>query len=139
MTIDELIESFAFLDDWMEKYRLIMELGNSLPEMSDALKVPDNKVLGCQSQVWLVGAPRGGDSDGVVMEFAADSDAHIVRGLVAIALMIFSGKSPAEIAQIDPRPVFHELGLDQHLSQGRSNGLLSMVGRIKELAAAYAG
>jgi cysteine desulfuration protein SufE len=138
MTIDELIESFSFLDDWMEKYRLIMELGSSLPEMSDSLKVPENKVLGCQSQVWLVGEPR--ESDGAVtMEFVADSDAHIVRGLVAIALMIFSGKSPAEIAGTDPRPVFHELGLDQHLTEGRSNGLLSMVGRIKEIAAGYVG
>ncbi len=138
MTIEELIESFAFLDDWMEKYRLIMELGKTLPEMSDALKIPENKVLGCQSQVWLVGGPSDGASPRV-LDFVADSDAHIVRGLVAIAMMIFSGKTPAEIAEIDPRPIFHELGLDQHLSQGRSNGLLSMVGRIKEIAAAYAG
>ncbi len=139
MTIDELIESFSFLDDWMEKYRLLMELGKTLPEMPEALKVPENKVLGCQSQVWLVGAPRGGDGSAVAMDFVADSDAHIVRGLVAVALMIFGGKSPAEIVEIDPRPIFHELGLDQHLSQGRSNGLLSMVGRIKEIAAGYAG
>jgi cysteine desulfuration protein SufE len=136
MTIDELIDSFSFLDDWMEKYRLIIELGKGLPEMSDELKVPENKVLGCQSQVWIVGGPRAGD--GQVIDFVADSDAHIVRGLIAIAMMIFSGKSPAEIAALDPRPIFHELGLDQHLSQGRSNGLLSMVGRIKQIAAPYA-
>jgi cysteine desulfuration protein SufE len=133
MTLDELIDSFSFLDDWMEKYRLIIELGKSLPAMREELKVPETKVLGCQSQVWIVGGP----AEGGRIEFIADSDAHIVRGLIAIVMMIFSGKTPAEIAALDPRPIFQELGLDQHLSQGRSNGLLSMVGRIKQIAAPY--
>jgi cysteine desulfuration protein SufE len=133
MTLNELRESFSFLDDWMDKYRLIIELGKTLSPMDDALKVPEHKVLGCQSQVWLVG---GKAADGS-LKFVADSDAHIVRGLIAIVLMIFGGKSSREIAELDPRPIFHELGLDQHLSQGRSNGLLSMVGRIKQIAAGY--
>ncbi|MCB9656613.1 MAG: SufE family protein [Sandaracinaceae bacterium] len=117
----------------MERYRYIIELGKRLPELPEAQRTAENKVLGCQSQVWLV-TSESDDPD--VMVFEADSDAHIVRGLVAILLVMFSGKTRAEIAALDPRPTFAELGLDQHLSQGRSNGLLSMVGRIKALAAA---
>ncbi|MBC7172800.1 MAG: SufE family protein [Polyangiaceae bacterium] len=135
MTLDELIDTFSFLDDWMEKYRVIIELGKTLPELPEEAKVPANKVLGCQSQVWLVEGGRLPDGG---VEFVADSDAHIVRGLVAIVFMIFSGKRPEEIAALDPRPIFEELGLDQHLSQGRSNGLLSMVGRIKQIASEIA-
>ncbi|MEZ4329128.1 MAG: SufE family protein [Polyangiales bacterium] len=131
--LPELLENFEFLDDWMERYRYIIELGKRLPELPEAQRTAENKVLGCQSQVWLV-TSESDDPD--VMVFEADSDAHIVRGLVAILLVMFSGKTRAEIAALDPRPTFAELGLDQHLSQGRSNGLLSMVGRIKALAAA---
>ena len=116
-----------------ERYRYIIELGKRLPELPEALRTPENKVLGCQSQVWLVVA-ESDDPERIVFE--ADSDAHIVRGLVAILLVMFSGKTRDEIRALDPRPTFAELGLDQHLSQGRSNGLLSMVGRIKALAAA---
>lgn len=133
--VEELKESFALLDDWAERYRYIIELGKTLPAMPEREKTASTKVLGCQSQVWLVGEPRPGT--GGQLTFRADSDAHIVRGLVAIVLLIFEGKTAAEIADIDPRPTFAELGLDKHLSQGRSNGLLSMVGRIKEIAAAY--
>ena len=133
ITLPELLENFEFLDDWMERYRYIIELGKRLPELPEAQRTAENKVLGCQSQVWLV-TSESDDPD--VMVFEADSDAHIVRGLVAILLVMFSGKTRAEIAALDPRPTFAELGLDQHLSQGRSNGLLSMVGRIKALAAA---
>jgi cysteine desulfuration protein SufE len=136
MTLDELRENFAFLDDWMEKYRMIIELGQTLDPFPDEAKVKPNKVLGCQSQVWLVG---GSSSERAgALHFVADSDAHIVRGLVAIVLMIFDHKTPDEIQAIDPRPVFEELELDQHLSQGRSNGLLAMVGRIKAIAASMA-
>ena len=131
--LPELLENFEFLDDWMERYRYIIELGKRLPELPEAQRTAENKVLGCQSQVWLVVAES---DDPERMVFEADSDAHIVRGLVAILLVMFSGKTRAEIAALDPRPTFAELGLDQHLSQGRSNGLLSMVGRIKALAAA---
>ena len=133
VSLPELLENFEFLDDWMERYRYIIELGKRLPEMPEAQRTAENKVLGCQSQVWLVVAPSD-DPERIVFE--ADSDAHIVRGLVAILLVMFSGKTRDEIRALDPRPTFAELGLDQHLSQGRSNGLLSMVGRIKALAAA---
>ncbi len=131
-TLQDVLEAFSLLDDWTDKYRYIIELGRTLPELPDALKTQENKVLGCQSQVWLVLAQHTPE-DGL-FHFRADSDAHIVRGLVALVLAIFDGKTRDEIAALDPRPIFAELGLDQHLSQGRTNGLLSMVGRIKQLA-----
>ncbi|MDM7917010.1 MAG: SufE family protein [Candidatus Eisenbacteria bacterium] len=134
--IEDVIDAFSLLDDWTDKYRYIIELGKALPPLPDELKTNDNKVLGCQSQVWLVGAADG--STPPRFAFRADSDAHIVRGLVAIVLAIFDGKTAEQIAALDPRPIFAELGLDQHLSQGRSNGLLSMVGRIKDIARAAA-
>lgn len=133
--IEDVIDAFSLLDDWTDKYRYIIELGKTLPGLPDELKTQENKVLGCQSQVWLVSSADG--SQPVRFHFRADSDAHIVRGLVAIVLSIFDGKTADEIAALDPRPIFAELGLDQHLSQGRSNGLLSMVGRIKDLARAH--
>jgi cysteine desulfuration protein SufE len=132
MDLDELLESFALLDDWGDRYRYIIELGRDLPALSDADRTPETKVRGCMSQVWLVGEPDPADPSRLV--FRADSDAHIVRGLVAILLVLFSGLRADEILALDPRPIFAKLGLDQHLSQGRSNGLLSMVGRIKEIA-----
>jgi len=133
MTLDELRESFDYLDDWLDKYRMIIELGQELEPLPEEARVPANKVLGCQSQVWLIAEPSS-EREGA-LHFIADSDAHIVRGLVAIVMMLFDHKRPEEIAALDPRPVLAELGLDQHLSQGRSNGLLSMIGKIKELAA----
>jgi cysteine desulfuration protein SufE len=135
MDVEELKENFALLDDWSDRYRYIIELGKSLPEMNEGEKTAETKVLGCQSQVWLVGEPDA--TSPAHLRFRADSDAHIVRGLVAVVLMIFEGKTAAEIAELDPRPLFKDLGLDTHLSQGRSNGLLSMVGRIKDIAARY--
>lgn len=134
MTLDELRESFDYLDDWLDKYRMIIELGQELEPLPDEARIPANKVLGCQSQVWLI-AESSKEREGA-LHFIADSDAHIVRGLVAIVMMLFDHKRPEEIEALDPRPIFAELGLDQHLSQGRSNGLLSMVGKIKELARA---
>lgn len=136
-TLDEVLEAFSLLDDWTDKYRYLIELGRALPELPEAEKTQENKVLGCQSQVWLV-LEEAGDATRPY-RFRADSDAHIVRGLVALVLAIFDGKNGAEIAALDPRPIFAELGLDQHLSQGRTNGLLSMVGRIKHLAGVAAG
>ncbi len=136
MDVEELKENFALLDDWSDRYRYIIELGKTLPVMPDSEKTAETKVLGCQSQVWLVGEPSA--QSPAHLTFRADSDAHIVRGLVAVVLMIFEGKTAAEVTELDPRPVFAELGLDKHLSQGRSNGLLSMVGRIKDVAGRYA-
>src|SRR5690606_953054 len=120
-------------EDWMDKYRMIIELGQTLEPLPDEAKVRENKVLGCQSQVWLVAEPSR-EREGA-LHFVADSDAHIVRGLVAIVLSIFDHKTPDEIRGIDARPIFAELELEQHLSHGRSNGLLAMVARIKSLAA----
>lgn len=134
MELTDLIDAFEMIDDWSEKYRMLIELGRELPPLPESEKTPENKVLGCQSQVWVV-ASRDPE-DPARFRFLADSDAHIVRGLVALVRMMFDGKTAEEIASIDPRPTFAALGLDQHLSQGRTNGLLSMVGRIKKLAAA---
>ncbi|MBX3246668.1 MAG: SufE family protein [Myxococcales bacterium] len=130
-TLDDVYETFELIEDWSERYRYLIELGGALPPMDDALKTDATKVKGCLSQVWLVGR-REGD----VMRFAADSDAHIVRGLVALVLLVYDGRTPGEIASIDHRLVLERLGLDKHLSPGRSNGLHAMIGRIKALAAA---
>ena len=132
-TLDDVRETFEFLDDWSEKYRYLIELGSELEPMPEELKVDEHKVRGCMSQVWLVGTAREGR-----LHFLADSDAHIVRGLVALVLMIFGGKSPAEARDLDVKAVLTELDLDKHLSPGRSNGLHSMIGRIQSIAAASA-
>lgn len=133
MNLPDLIDTFEMLDDWSEKYRTLIEIGRELPEFPESEKTAANKVLGCQSQVWVIASRDAADP--TRFRFQADSDAHIVRGLVALVLMMFDGKTASEIAALDPRPSFAALGLDQHLSQGRTNGLLSMVGRIKSLAA----
>ena len=132
-TLDDVYESFALLDDWSDRYRFLIELGGELPPMPEELKVPEHKVRGCLSQVWLVGR-REGDR----LHFLADSDAHIVRGLVALVLLALGDKTPAEILQTDMQPILQRLGLDKHLSPGRSNGLHSMIERIKAIAAAHA-
>lgn len=133
MNLPDLIDTFELLDDWSEKYRTLIELGRELPPFPEAEKTAENKVLGCQSQVWVI-ASRD-EVDPSLFRFRADSDAHIVRGLVALVLLMYDGKTSAEIDALDPRETFATLGLDRHLSQGRTNGLLSMVGRIKRLAA----
>jgi cysteine desulfuration protein SufE len=132
-TLDDVRETFAFLDDWTEKYRYLIELGGELPPMPEELKVDEHKVKGCMSQVWLVGHVEDGK-----LQFLADSDAHIVRGLVALVLMIFGGKTPAEARDADVKAVLAELELDKHLSPGRSNGLHSMIKRIQSIATAAA-
>ena len=128
-TLDEVYEVFEMLEDWTERYRYLIELGEELPPMPEALKTPEHKVKGCMSQVWLVPEHRG-----ETIHFLADSDAHIVRGLVTLVLMMFNDRTPAEIAAVDVQPVLDRLGLDKHLSPGRSNGLHSMIQRIRALA-----
>ncbi len=130
MDASELAENFEVLDDWGDRYRYIIELGKELPAMADELKTDGSKVRGCMSQVWLVGRAEGDR-----LHFLADSDAHIVRGLIAILLALFSGKTREEIDHTDPEELFQRLGLDKHLSPGRNNGLHAMVQRIKEIAA----
>ena len=134
MTIDRIIDDFAVLDDWDERYRYIIDLGRKMEPFPEALRTDAVKVRGCASQVWLVSA-RQGDR----LAFAGDSDALIVRGLIAILLQIYSGKTPAEILSIDARKIMTTLGLDTHLSQQRSNGLFSMAERIRADARAALG
>ena len=137
-TIDELIENFSFLDDWEDRYRYVIELGKTLPALSPAEHNDINKVRGCASQVWLVSEPASDDGRRIV--FRGDSDAHIVRGLIAILLALYSGRSAREIAETDPEKVFQRIGLRDHLTSQRSNGLSSMVARIRHDAeAALAG
>ena len=134
MSIEDLIDDFSFLDDWEDRYRYVIELGKGLEPLSDAEHSDTNKVQGCVSQVWLVTEP---DAKAVEpsITFRGDSDAFIVRGLIAIVLRIYSGKSAKEILAIDAREVFEKLGLNEHLSPQRSNGLYSMVERVKSDAA----
>jgi len=130
-----LAEEFDFLGDWEERYRYVIELGKELEPLTDAERSEPNKVRGCASQVWLVTEPQ---PDGR-LRFRGDSDAHIVRGLIAILLRLFSGRSPEDILAFDARAALERLGLSGALSAQRSNGLASMVARIRrdaELAAA---
>jgi cysteine desulfuration protein SufE len=138
MTIDEIISDFGLLDDWDERYRYIIELGRKLAPLPDAERTDANKVRGCASQVWLWTRlePHGRDTS---LRFVGDSDALIVRGLVAIALTIFDGKTPAEIAATDAEAIFDKLDLRAHLTSQRSNGLRSLVDRIKRDAKNAAG
>jgi cysteine desulfuration protein SufE len=127
-------DDFAFLDDWEDRYRYIIELGNELPPFPEEARDAAHKVQGCVSQVWLV-THRTRDPD-PLLTFEGDSDAHIVRGLVAIMLALFSGRRASEIGRIDAEGVMAELGLDEHLTPQRANGLRSMVKRIKRDAEA---
>jgi cysteine desulfuration protein SufE len=131
MSINEIRENFALLDDWDDRYRYVIELGRMLDPMPEAEHSAANKVQGCASQVWLskrldrdaAGAPR--------LEYLGDSDAHIVRGLIAILLTLFSGHTPQEILATDALAVFDEFGFREHLTPQRSNGLRAMVERIR--------
>ncbi|WP_085031814.1 SufE family protein [Ensifer aridi] len=133
ISLNQIIDDFAFLDEWEDRYRYVIELGKSLPEMPEALRTSGNKVQGCASQVWLV-THTAGDPEDPVLTFEGESDAHIVRGLVAIALAIFSGKRASEIARIDALDIFGKIGLIEHLSSQRANGLRSMIRRVKNEA-----
>jgi cysteine desulfuration protein SufE len=131
MTIDdalaELKDEFELLGDWEERYRYVIELGKDLAPLTDAERTEIYKVRGCASQVWLVTEPQ---ADGT-LRFRGDSDAHIVRGLIAILLRLYSGRAPGEILAFDAKAAFEQLGLAGALSTQRSNGLASMVGRIR--------
>ena len=131
--LQTILDDFSFLDDWEDRYRYVIELGKALPDLPDSDKNAENKVQGCASQVWLVS--EAGEGADPIMYFKGDSDAHIVRGLVAIVLAVYSGKQASEIAKLDAISVFSEIGLVEHLSAQRANGLRSMVNRIRETAA----
>lgn len=131
-TLDEIREAFGFFDSWEDKYRFVIELGRSLPPMDEADRTDANLIRGCQSQVWLTS--RTDETEGT-LRLRMDSDAHIVRGLIAIVLAAYDGKTPREIIDFDMDGLFEELALLQHLSPTRGNGLRAMVARIRETAA----
>ena len=129
MDINELIENFELLDDWEDKYRYIIDLGAGLPPLEDRFRTEEWKVRGCQSQVWLVPEKKDGR-----LFFKGDSDAAIVKGIISVVLTIFSGKTPEEILQVDVDSLFGRLGLEEHLSPSRRNGLGAMTEQIRYYA-----
>ena len=130
MTIDEIRDNFELLDEWDDRYRYVIELGRTLEPLPEEEHSPKNKVQGCVSQVWLSKRIDRGHGEPRI-SYRGDSDAHIVRGLVAIVLTLFSGRTPKEILSTDALAVFEEFGFREHLTPQRSNGLRSMVERIK--------
>ncbi|MEX0715981.1 MAG: SufE family protein [Planctomycetaceae bacterium] len=134
LTIEDLIEEFEHLADWEERCDFLIDLGFELPEFPPEEKTEANRVHGCQSLVWLVAEVKPGDPP--VIEIRADSDAMIVKGLIAVLLTLFSGKTPGEILETDAEAVFARLGLDRHLSTTRRNGLYGMMQRVREIASA---
>jgi cysteine desulfuration protein SufE len=126
---EDIAETFAFLDDWEDRYRHVIELGRAMPPLDDSFKVPALKVQGCASQVWLRPVTEGGRFD-----FQGDSDAMIVRGLIAILHALYAGLPMAEVARVDAPAELARLGLNDHLSSQRSNGLRAMVERIRDVA-----
>jgi len=131
MTIDEITENFSFLDDWDDRYRYVIELGRTLEPLPESKRTNANKVQGCASQVWLASDVRPDGAAGPKIELIGDSDAHIVRGLIAILLTLYSGRTPQQILATDALAVFDEFGFRDHLTPQRSNGLRSMVERIR--------
>lgn len=134
---EDLVETFEFLDDWEDRYRHVIDLGRAMAPLDDAFRVPATKVDGCASQVWLV--PRiDGEGAQAVFTFDGDSDAMIVRGLIAILKLLYSGQSVADVLATDAAAELGRLGLNDHLSSQRSNGLRAMVERIRQTAGAVA-
>jgi len=129
VTVDDIIDSLGFFDNWEERYKYIIDLGRELPEMDASLRTDEYLVRGCQSQVWLVDEWRSGK-----LFFQADSDAFIVKGLLGVVLAAFNGKTPGEILAFDIDAYFTQLDLLQHLSSTRGNGLKAMVRRIQDRA-----
>ena len=130
-TIDEIRDNFALLDEWDDRYRYVIELGRTLDPMPEAEHSHANKVQGCTSQVWLAKQLDRGTGKEPLLNYLGDSDAHIVRGLIAILLTLYSGHTPQQILGTDAIAVFDEFGFREHLTPQRSNGLRSMVERIR--------
>jgi len=135
-SIDEIIENFDLLEEWDDRYRYLIELGRTLPPLPEAARSDANKVQGCASQVWLSTTVKPNGSTGPVLAFDGDSDAHIVRGLIAILFALYSGKGAKDILSTDAVALFEKLGLREHLTPQRSNGFRSMVDRIHRDASA---
>lgn len=134
MSIDELVDNFSFLDSWEDRYKYLIELGNQLPHLADEKKTNEWKVPGCQSQVWII-PHYNGDS----ISFEGDSDAIIVRGIIAVVLLIFKDKPAQEILDIDVEEIFDKMGLREHITPNRRSGMLSMVDKIKYYSAQALG
>ena len=129
MDIEELIENFSFFGSWEDKYQYVIDLGRNLEPLDNSLKTEDWKVKGCQSQVWLVPEYKG-----KTIHFIGDSDAILVKGIIAVVLLIYNDKTPQEIKNIDINKIFVKLGLEENLTPSRRNGMMSMVAKIKEYA-----
>ncbi len=130
-TIDEIVENFELLEEWDDRYRYVIELGRMLPPLPESAHTDANKVQGCASQVWLLTHVKPDGSAGPVLTFEGDSDAHIVRGLIAILFALYSGKSARDIIATDAIALFDRIGLRENLTPQRSNGLRAMVERIR--------
>jgi cysteine desulfuration protein SufE len=135
MQIEELIDNFSCLEDWEDRYRYLIDLGRGLHPLEDSERNPQTKVRGCASQVWLISQAHGQGPD-ATLTFRGDCDAHIVRGLIAVLFALYSGQKATDILGIDEKGAFAKLGLNDHLTPQRSNGLASMVARIKSDARA---
>lgn len=129
-SVEQLKTTFEMLPDWEERYRFIIDLGRKLEPLTDTERNEDTRVRGCMSQVWLVADDAADDK----LHFRGDSDAHIVRGLIGVLLMIFSDRTPQEITDTDIQAIFADLNLEQHITMNRRNGLYSMVERIQQSA-----
>ncbi len=134
--IDDIIDNFSLLDEWDDRYRYLIELGRELPPLAPEAHTDANKVQGCASQVWLDTDVRPSSAGGPVLTFVGDSDAHIVRGLIAILFALYSGRNAKDILTADAVALFEKLGLREHLTPQRSNGFRSMVERIRSDAQA---
>ena len=129
--IDDIVDNFELIDEWDDRYRYLIELGRALPALPDTERTDANKVPGCASQVWLSTSIKPNGSAGPVLSFEGDSDAHIVRGLIAVLFALYSGRPAKEILSTDAVALFEKLGLRDHLTPQRSNGFRSMVDRIR--------
>jgi cysteine desulfuration protein SufE len=134
--IEAIREDFASLDEWEDRYRYVIELGHTLEPLSAAAHNDANKVRGCVSQVWLQCEPTANAEGRTILHYRGDSDSHLVRGLIAIAIALFSDRTPEEMLEIDARGAFSALGLEQHLTPQRSNGVRAMIDRFRADAAA---
>ena len=134
-SFNEIIENFGFLDDWEDRYRYLIELGKDLPPLTESEMNEETRVKGCASQVWVITSI---DRQGVepVLNFRGQSDAHIVKGLVALTLALYSGRTAKEILELDALDLFRRIGLAEHLTPQRSNGVRSMIDRIRKDARA---
>jgi cysteine desulfuration protein SufE len=137
-SFESIRDDFALLDEWEDRYRYVIELGHDLEPLSEKAHNNANKVRGCVSQVWLEQEQRTGTEGQTILHFRGDSDSHLVRGLIAIAIALFSDQPPQKIRTIDALGAFRELGLEQHLTPQRSNGVRAMIERIRSDAAVAA-